>query len=81
MKIVHAFENAIQLGKEVKISPKSLAIVSKPGLQVSIVPSSVMVEFTIGSEEGILLMSSAAWEELKSGSKPVTKTHKQFKKG
>ncbi len=81
MKITQTFENAIQFGKEIKISPKSLAISNKPGLVLKMADPCITVEISLGEEKGILILSDKAYSELKKGTKPKIKTHKQFKKG
>lgn len=68
-----------RLGKEIKISPKSLVTINKPGYKKEIFVESVSLIVGIGNDHvAELVMDKEAWDALKSGELISTTTHKEF---
>lgn len=69
-----------QLGKEIKISPKSHVAINKEGAEYKFESESIQVEIKIGKDaSAFLIMSAEAWEELKKGEEVTIGTLKEFK--
>jgi hypothetical protein len=68
-----------KLGKEIKISPKSLVSFNKEGFILSNDGKTVSVVVGIGDEHvADLVMSLDAWKALNKGEAVETATHKEF---
>lgn len=80
MKIEQVLKGATQLGKEIKISPKTVTLLNKENFTIQFDEESVMVRLGIGEHEAFLVMSQAAFDALKD-SEVTGETIKQFRKG
>lgn len=70
-----------RLGSEVRVSPKSLAIIHEPGYKMQFFVPSVEVQIGIGKDHGAhLLMDEAAFNALVAGAEIHITTLKEFKK-
>ena len=70
-----------RLGNEIRVSPKSLAIVHEPGYKMQFFVPSVEVQIGIGTDHGAhLLMDEAAFNALVAGEEVHITTLKEFKK-
>lgn len=71
-----------RLGREIKISPKSLTTVStEPGSSIKINTESVSVTIGIGKDHvAWLIMPKAAWNALLAGEEVDVETTERFKK-
>lgn len=68
------------LGKEIKISPKSMVRVNNPGAYMEFFVPTIEVLISIGKDETArLIMPESAWEALKNGSDVSILTLKEFK--
>lgn len=80
MKIEQVLNGATQLGKEIKISPKTVTLLNKENFTIQFDEESVMVKLSIGDHEAFLVMSQAAFDALKD-SEVTGETISQFRKG
>jgi hypothetical protein len=70
-----------RLGKEVRISPKAMASINKPGFKVEFFTETVTVCVNIGENHcADLIMTKSAWEALKSGEQQNAITISEFKR-
>lgn len=71
----------VSLGKEVKISPKSLAWVNKAGYKKEFFVETVTVDIGIGNDHvAELIMDLDAWNALNAGENIHVTTKKEFVK-
>jgi len=69
----------VSLGKEVKVSPKSLAWVNKAGYKKEFFVETVRVTIEIGNDHvAELIMDLDAWNALNAGEKIHVTTKKEF---
>ncbi len=70
-----------QLGREIKISPKSAITVNKPGFKVEFFDETVSVLIGIGKNHTAdVIMSKDAWQALNNGAEINIDTPKDLKK-
>ena len=80
MKITQVLSGATQLGKEIKLSPKTVVLLNKENFTLQFDEESVMVRLGIGDEEAFLVMSVKAFDKIKD-TEVIGQTIKQFRKG
>jgi len=77
----YEIESFIRFGKEIKVSPKSHAMLHPKKYKLEFSVDTVSVCIGIGYEETAdLVMSKRAWEALQKGAKVSTVTTEEFKK-
>lgn len=77
----YEIESFIRFGKEIKISPKSHAMLHPKRYKLEFYVDTVSVCVGIGNEETAdLVMSKRAWDALQKGAKVSTTTTEEFKK-
>jgi len=67
MIITQVLDGATNLGKEIKISPKSAVLKSKEGCKIEFNEPSVMVKISVGDGEAVLLMSDVDFTSWRAG--------------
>jgi hypothetical protein len=80
IKIEQVLNGATQLGKETKISPKTVTLLNQENFTIQFDEQSVMVKLSIGDHKAYLVMSQAAFDRLKD-SEVKGETMNEFKKG
>ncbi len=73
-------EHFAELGMQVKVSPKSMSSINKPGYKLEYLVESVSVTIGIGNDHiAELIMDKDAWIALNNGEKVHVTTMKEYK--
>lgn len=72
-------EGFSKLGREIKVSPKSLVRIVGVGIELRSESRSVIVDVMIGVHKAAFVMSEDAWRALNAGEDIIIQTEQQYR--